>query len=258
MAAPMNCVLETWEAAATAFTGRRLAAGRFSRPQGQPGQIERLQQLDPEVISFRAQFDQKSPLDEIVREGARRMLQSAIDAEVDAFIEIHENRRDDQGRRRVVKNGSLPEREILTGAGAIPVTQGRVRDNHPDPEKRVTFTPSVLPAYLRKTTAIEELIPWLYLKGVSTGDFAEALQSLVGERAAGLSASVVVRLKEQWSIEYDQWSKRALTGKHYVYVWADGIHAKVRLEDDSNKKQCLLVLMGATADGTKELIAVLD
>jgi len=216
------------------------------------------EQLDPEVVSFRAQFDQKSPLDELVREGARRMLQSAIDAEVEAFIAKHEDRRDESGKRLVVRNGSLPEREILTGAGAIPLKQGRVRDNTPDPEKRVTFTSNVLPAYLRKTQAIEELIPWLYLKGVSTGDFAEALQSLVGERAAGLSANVVVRLKDQWCVEYEQWSKRDLSGKRYVYIWADGIHAKVRLEDDANKKQCLLVLMGATADGQKELIAVLD
>jgi transposase-like protein len=214
--------------------------------------------LDAEVISFRDQFDQKSPLDEIVREGARRMLQSAIDAEVDAFIGIHADRTDDQGRRLVVKNGSLPEREILTGAGAIPVTQKRVRDNDPERSKRVTFSPSVLPSYLRKTKAIEELIPWLYLKGISTGDFGEALQSLVGERAAGLSANVVCRLKEQWYSEYDDWSKRDLSGKQYVYVWADGIHAKVRLEDDANKKQCLLVLIGATPDGRKELIAVLD
>ena len=214
--------------------------------------------VDEVVLSFRAQFDERSPLDELVHEGARRMLQSAIDAEVESFIAQHSNRRDDQGRRLVVKNGSLPERKILTGAGAIPVRQGRVRDNTKDPEQRVTFTSSVLPAYLRKTEAIEELIPWLYLKGISTGDFAEALQSLVGERAAGLSANVVVRLKEQWCVEYEQWSKRDLSSKHYVYVWADGIYAKVRLEDDANKKQCLLVLMGATADGQKELIAVLD
>lgn len=216
------------------------------------------EQTDPEVISFRAQFDQKSPLDELVREGARRMLQSAIDAEVEAFIAHHCDRRDEQGRRQVVKNGNLPERKILTSAGAIPVTQGRVRDNHPDEDKRVTFSPSVLPSYLRKTPAIEELIPWLYLKGISTGDFAEALQSLVGERAAGLSANVVVRLKEQWSVEYEDWNKRDLSEKEYVYVWADGIHVKVRLEDDANKRQCILVLMGATADGQKELIAVLD
>ena len=186
------------------------------------------------------------------------MLQAAIDAEVEAFIAQHSDRLDEQGRRQVVKNGSLPEREILTGAGAIRVKQGRVRDNHPDPDKRVTFSPSVLPSYLRKTSAIEELIPWLYLKGISTSDFAEALQSLVGERAAGLSANVVVRLKEQWCVEYEEWNKRDLSKNEYVYVWADGIYAKVRLEDDANKKQCLLVLMGATADGRKELIAVLD
>jgi transposase-like protein len=186
------------------------------------------------------------------------MLQSAIDAEVEAFIASHAERTDEQGRRLVVRNGNLPERNILTGAGNIPVTQGRVRDNDPDRSRRVTFSPSVLPSYLRKTTAIEELIPWLYLKGISTGDFGEALQSLVGERAAGLSANVVCRLKEQWGGEYDEWMKRDLSDKHYVYVWADGIHAKVRLEDDANKKQCLLVLMGATPDGQKELIAVLD
>lgn len=186
------------------------------------------------------------------------MLQAAIDAEVDSFIEAHRDRRDEQGRRQVVKNGKLPAREILTGAGAIKVQQGRVRDNSPDASQRVQFSPSVLPAYLRRTDAIEELIPWLYLKGVSTSDFSEALQALVGERAKGLSANVVVRLKEQWADEYDTWMKRDLSEKQYVYLWADGIYAKVRLEDDASKKQCLLVVMGATADGKKELITVLD
>ncbi len=124
--------------------------------------------LDPEVISFRTQFDQRSTLDEIVREGARRMLRAAIDAEVDAFIGMHAERTDEAGKRLVVRNGSLPERGILTGAGVIPVTQGRVRDNDPDLAKPVTFSPSVLPSYLRKTKAIEELIPWLYLKVLST------------------------------------------------------------------------------------------
>ena len=214
--------------------------------------------VDPEVLAFRQQFDEKSPLDQLVREGARRMLQAAIDAEVEGFVARHADRVDASGRRLVVKNGSLPAREILTGAGPIEVRQGRVRDNTPDPEKRVQFSPSVLPAYLRRTDAIEELIPWLYLKGVSTGDFGEALQALVGERARGLSANVIVRLKEQWGDEYDDWLKRDLTGKRYVYLWADGIYAKVRLEDDANKKQCILVVMGATVDGKKELIAVLD
>ena len=214
--------------------------------------------LDPEVLAFRQQFDDRSPLDEIIHEGARRMLQAAIDAEVEAFIETHQDRRDADGRRLVVKNGSLPAREILTGAGSIQVRQGRVRDNSPVSADRVQFSPSVLPAYLRRTESIEELIPWLYLKGISTNDFGEALQALVGERAKGLSANVIVRLKEQWSQEYEAWCQRDLSEKEYVYVWADGIHVKVRLEDDANKKQCILVLMGATADGTKELIAVLD
>ncbi len=216
------------------------------------------EQLNPEVVAFRRQFDERSPLDEILREGARKMLQAAIDAEVDVFIEGHQARRDEQGRRLIVKNGSLPAREILTGAGAIEVQQGRVRDNSPVSQDRVQFSPSILPAYLKRTDAIEELIPWLYLKGISTSGFGEALQALVGERAKGLSANVVVRLKEQWSVEYDEWMKRDLSEKQYVYVWADGIHVKVRLEDDARKKQCILVLMGATADGKKELIAVLD
>ena len=215
-------------------------------------------EIDSEVLAFRRQFDDKSPLDELVREGARRMIQAAIDAEVDGFIERHSVRVDELGRRLVVKNGSLPPREILTGAGPVEIKQGRVRDKSKDPDRRVDFTPSVLPAYLRRTDKIEELIPWLYLKGVSTGDFAEALQSLLGENAKGLSANVVVRLKEQWGEEYDEWNRRDLSDKKYVYVWADGIHAKVRLEDDANKKQCILVVMGATADGKKELIAVND
>lgn len=216
------------------------------------------QETGSEVLAFRRQFDDKSPLDELVREGARRMIQAAIDSEVEGFIERHSGHVDDRGRRLVVKNGSLPAREILTGAGAVVIKQGRVRDKSSDAGDRVQFTPSILPAYLRRTDKIEELLPWLYLKGVSTGDFAEALQSLLGENAKGLSANVVVRLKEKWGEEYDTWNRRDLSDKKYVYVWADGIHAKVRLEDDANKKQCILVLMGATADGKKELIAVND
>jgi transposase-like protein len=214
--------------------------------------------LDAEVLQFRAGFESRSPLDEIVREGARRMLQAAIDVEVDDFIASHSDRRDEQGRRVVVRNGHLPSREILTGAGPLPVKQPRVRDKSPDADARVIFTPKVLPPYLKRTDAIEELIPWLYLKGVSTGDFSEALQALVGEQAKGLSANVVVRLKEQWTADFEEWSRRDLSREQYVYVWADGIHVNVRLEDDANKKQCILVLMGATADGRKDLIALQD
>lgn len=213
---------------------------------------------DPEVVGFRAQFESRSPLDEIVREGARQMLQAAIDAEVAEFLGRHQDRRDEQGRRLVVRNGHLPAREILTGAGPLEVRQPRVRDRSPQKEQRVHFSPSVLPPYLRRSRSLDELIPWLYLKGVSTGDFSDALRALLGDNAPGLSANCVVRLKEQWSAEYDQWSRRDLSQTQYVYLWADGIYVNVRLESEENSRQCLLVLMGATADGKKELLAVRD
>ncbi len=186
------------------------------------------------------------------------MLQQAIDAEVEEFLVRHADRRDAHGQRLVVRNGHLPAREILTGAGPLEVRQPRVRDRSPESEQRVRFSPSVLPPYLRRSRSIDELVPWLYLKGISTGDFSEALQSLLGPQAPGLSANVVVRLKEQWSREYEDWSRRDLSDRQYVYVWADGIHVNVRLEDEENRRQCLLVLMGATAEGQKELIAVAD
>ena len=169
-----------------------------------PVETSSVESPDSEVIGFRASFEGRSPLDELLREGARRMLQSAIEAEVDDFIVGHAQRADDQGRRLVVRNGSLPEREILTGAGKLVVRQPRVRDKSPDAGDRVTFSPNVLPPYLKRTESIEELIPWLYLKGISTGDFSEALQALVGDAAKGLSANVVVRLKEQWSQDYEE------------------------------------------------------
>ena len=225
-----------------------------------PGFIEEpnAEPTDPEILAFRAAFDGRSPLDNLVRQGARQMLQAALESEVQTFLAQHAAKVDDQGRRLVVRNGSLPSREILTGAGPLPISQPRVRDKSSEPAERVRFSSSILPAYLRKSKSIEELIPWLYLKGVSTGDFSEALQALVGPEAKGLSANVIVRLKESWSEEYDLWMKRDFSGKRYVYLWADGIHAKIRLEDEPNSKQCLLVLMGATADGHKELITVLD
>ncbi len=213
---------------------------------------------DCEVMQFRAQFEGRSPLDEIVRHGAQQMLQAAVEQEVTDFIGRHSDRRDDEGRRLVVRNGHLPSRELLTGAGPLEVRQPRVRDNSPDKEGRVQFSPSVLPAYLRRSQSIDELLPWLYLKGISTGDFREALQSLLGENAKGLSPNVIVGLKEKWSQEYDQWSRRDLSDNQYVYIWADGIHVNVRLECPEGKRQCLLVLMGATANGKKELIAVVD
>jgi putative transposase len=191
---------------------------------------------------------------EILRAGAQKMLAQMIQQEVDDWLAERANLQDEQGRRQVVRNGFLPKREIVTGVGPIEVQQPRVRDRRPADEAE-PFTSKILPPYLRKTKSIEELIPWLYLKGVSTGDFSEALKALVGPECPGLSATTVTRLKGVWEKEFQEWNQRSLEGKQYVYVWADGVHFNIRLEED---RQCILVLMGATADGKKELIAVVD
>ncbi len=191
---------------------------------------------------------------EILRKGAQRMLVQAIQEEVEVWIAERAELCDERGRRQVVRNGYLPERKITTGVGEVAVTQPRVRDRRPVDEAE-KFSSKILPPYLRKTKRIEELIPWLYLKGVSTGDFSEALAALLGENAKGLSATTVTRLKKVWEDEYRAWSKRSLAEKQYVYVWADGVHFNIRLEED---RQCILVLLGATKDGKKELIAIVD
>jgi putative transposase len=152
-----------------------------------------------------------------VRTGGQQMLQAAIDAEVEEFLQGHSNRKDENGNRLVVRNGRLPTRELLTGAGRLDVSQPRVRDNTPEKEKRVSFSTSILPPYLRRSKTIDDLIPWLYLKVISTGDFQEALQSLLGKNAKGVSANVAVRLKEKWGREYDEWIRRDLHDKAYVY-----------------------------------------
>ena len=193
-------------------------------------------------------------LTELLRAGAQQLLAQAIGAEVEDYLRTHSEVRDPAGHRQVVRNGYLPERTITTGVGPVAVKQPRVHDRRP-PGQRERFSSAILPPYLRKTRSIEELIPWLYLKGVSSGDFSEALAALLGPQAKGLSATTVTRLKGIWAEEYQAWSKRPLAGKHYVYVWADGVHFNLRLEDD---RQCILVLMGATADGKKELIALAD
>jgi putative transposase len=223
-----------------------------------PARTAPIERVDPEVVEFREAFESKSTLDEIVREGARKMLQTAIEVEVDDFLAQHADRRDECGKRLVVRNGSLPSRELLTGAGCLKVKQPRVRDKSPHSDDRVRFSPSVLPPYLRRSQSVNELIPWLYLKGISTGDFSDALGALLGQDSPNLSANVIVRLKDKWSQEYEDFCRRDLSQKNYVYFWADGIHVNVRLEDDANRRQCLLVLMGATSEGKKELIAVVD
>ena len=190
----------------------------------------------------------------LLKQGAQKMLAQAIEAEVEDWIEEHKHLCDGQGRRQVVRNGRMPKRTITTGVGQIEVEQPRVHDRRP-PEEAEKFTSKILPPYLRKTKNIKELIPWLYLKGISTGGFSEALAALVGPEAKGLSANTVTRLKAVWEKEYEEWSRRSLEGKDYVYLWVDGVHFNIRLEED---RQCILVILGATSDGKKELIAVAD
>ena len=190
-------------------------------------------------------------LTEVLRRGAGELLQQAVEAEVAAVIEHYEALRDERGRQRVVRNGYLPERTIQTGIGEVPVRAPRVRDRAGE----LKFCSSLLPPYLRRTRSLEELLPWLYLKGLSSSDFSAALTALLGPAAPGLSATTICRLKEVWRLEYEQWRKRSLHDKEYVYVWADGIYFGVRLED---ARQCILVLIGATKDGRKELLAITD
>ena len=192
------------------------------------------------------------PISDILRQGARDLLAHALEAEIEIFLNQYKDLRDETGLQRIVRNGYLPERQIQTGIGPVPVEVPRTRDRSLQESERVSFRSAILPPYLRKTRSMEQLIPWLYLKGVSTGDFSDALAALVGKDAPGLSAPTISRLKTVWQQEFQQWQKRNLSEKRYVYFWADGIYCNVRMDD----KQCLLVIMGATADGVKELVAI--
>jgi transposase-like protein len=192
-------------------------------------------------------------LTEMIRNGAQKILKEALEVEIEAFIDHYRELKTSKGQRRVVRNGYLPEREIVTGVGAVKVKVPRLRDREDQHQgEEIKFSSEILPPYLRKTKSLEELIPWLYLKGVSAGDFGDALSALVGKDAKGFSQPVVSRLKVKWKDEYEIWCQRDLSHKHYVYCWVDGIHCNVRMDD----KQCILVVMGATATGKKELIAV--
>jgi len=219
--------------------------------------IRHMQQRSEDRQALQAQ--PKDVLSEILRDGARQMLAAAIENEVAEYVGAHGDRRDEAGRRLVVRNGHLPQRSIQTGLGPIEVRQPRVNDRRTDADgRRVRFTSKILPPYLRRTKSLDELIPWLYLRGISTGDVSQALEALLGPQARGLSATNIVRLKASWQQEWTAWSRRSLAGKRYVYVWADGIYFNIRLEDAGNRRQCILVLMGATAEGRKELIAIAE
>lgn len=205
------------------------------------------------VIKFPGESE--DPLMAVLRDGARKMLAQAVEMEVEDYLARHADLRGADGKRLVVRNGHMPERTIQTGLGDIAVKAPRVNDKRRDAEgNRIRFHSALLPAYLRRTKAIEELIPWLYLKGVSTCDFSEALASLLGKDAPGLSASTVTRLKSVWQEEYEQWRKSSLGNRRFVYIWADGIYFNIRLGED--QRMCMLVIIGADADGNKEVLAV--
>lgn len=195
--------------------------------------------------------ESRSFLDELVREGAQKMLESALRMEVEEYIQRHKRMLDSDGKRIVVRNGYMPERTILTGSGTLNVKQPRVND------KRIghSFSSDILPPYMRRSPSLEKLIPCLYLKGVSTGQFQEALEAILGPDPAGLSASTIDRIIQTWQKEYVLWTQRDLTGKRYVYWWADGIYFNVRLNDD---RVCVLVIVGTLDNGTKELVGIAD
>jgi putative transposase len=191
----------------------------------------------------------------ILRNGAQALLAYAVEAEVADFLAKHTGLKTEDGHQRVVRHGHLPEREIMTGIGSVAVRQPRVRDRQIAGGERVRFSPTIMPPYARRTKSLEVLIPILYLKGISTGDFEEVLAALVGKDAPGLSASTIARLKDVWTEEHERWQRRDLSAKRYVYFWADGIHLEARLEDQA---QCILVIIGATLEGKKELVGFTD
>ena len=195
------------------------------------------------------------PLTEVLRSGARALLAQAVAAEVAGFLESHADKLTDDGRQRLVRHGHLPEREIMTGIGPVAVRAPRIRDRVGTGEERIAFSSAILPPYARRSKSLEVLIPILYLKGISTGGFEEALAALLGKDAGGLSASTIARLRDVWADEHTRWQKRDLSVKRYVYFWADGIHVQARLENDA---QCLLVIIGATPEGNKELVGLTD
>ena len=207
------------------------------------------------VLQFCQPGTFSDPLTEVLRNGARALLAQAVEAEVATLLERHSDHVTNDGRRRLVRHGHLPEREIMTGIGPVAVRCPRVRDRVGQDAERIRFSSAILPPYARRSKSLEVLIPILYLKGISTGHFEEALAALLGKDAGGLSASTVTRLKDAWLEEHACWSRRDLSAKRYVYFWVDGIHVQARLEDEA---QCLLVIIGATPEGKKELVGLID
>ena len=207
---------------------------------------------DSTVVPFEHPEHLDDPLTSVLRDGARRLLAEAVEAEAEAFLASMKEERLADGRARVVRHGHGPEREIQTGIGPVPVKRAKLRDRGAgDGNDRITFTSALLPKWARRTKSLEALLPILYLRGLSAGDFQEALAALLGKEAANLSPSVIGRLKQQWEGEYDRWQKRDLSARRYVYIWADGVYLQARMEETA---ECMLVVIGATPEGRKELV----
>ena len=207
---------------------------------------------DTTLVPLRQPDDIDDPLTAILRSGARRLLAQAIEAEVQAFLADHADLKLPDGRDRLVRHGYGPERLIQTGIGPVEVRRIKLRDRGAGAQgARIRFTSAILPKWARRTRSLDALLPILYLRGISTGDFQEALSALLGKDAPNLSPPVIARLKGQWESEYARWSKRDLSARHYVYVWADGVYLQARLEPQA---ECMLVIIGATAEGRKELV----
>ena len=206
---------------------------------------------DTTVIAFRQPDNINDPLTELAREGARRMLAQVLVAEADAFVAMWKDLKLPDGRGRIVRHGHGPDRTIQTGVGPVEVRRAKVRDRHVGREAKIRFSSSILPKWARRTKSLDALLPVLYLRGVSTGDFQEVLTALLGIGAPNLSPAVISRLTAQWQADYDTWQKRDLSARRYVYVWADGVYLQARMEDNA---ECMLVLIGATPEGKKELV----
>jgi transposase-like protein len=195
------------------------------------------------------------PLTDVLRDSASRLLAAAIEAEVAAHLAAYQDLKLPDGRRRLVRHGTLPQREVQTGIGPVPVKMPRVRDRGGDGHDKIQFRSSLVPKYVRRTKSLEALLPWLYLKGVSSSNFQEALSALLGPNAPNLSSDTILRLIKTWAQELAHWETRDLSSRHYVYLWADGIYFQARTEPDN---QCMLVIIGATPEGKKELVGFTD
>jgi len=208
---------------------------------------------DTTILPFRQSETVADPLTELAREGARRMLAEALKAEADAFVASFADEQLEDGRQRIVRHGFGPERKIQTGIGALDVQRPKVRDRMAttDPAERIRFTSNILPKWARRSVSLDALLPVLYLKGISTGDFQDALAAIMGPDAPNLSPSVISRLTAGWQAQYDTWVRRDLSARNYVYIWADGVYLQARMAENA---ECILVIIGATPEGKKELI----